>query len=268
MDDLLREAARNHQLERAYFAARTASRTERREAGRELRQRIAEQFLGDRNQRALAHPVPTPERCYVMAPLGRVRFDVTSDQGPAKQVPAEAHRRFRADLRARAERGDKRHSAELAVHSEKTVVVAEWIATRGTPDQQERHAAGLLPIAEVVEAMTDDAFQVLNHRPIYAHDGAERLQAYLRQFPEYANATVTPFDLTITVDDARTASEAQWEIVRELQQALPDALVNLRAHQLAWKRHPNAPRLTVFGVRVKYKVGPFTLCREYDAPGD
>ena len=183
-------------------------------------------------------------------------------------MPAEAHRRFRADLRARADRGRLQHSEQLAVHSEKTVAVAEWITTRGTPEQKERHRAGLLPTAEVVEAMTDEAFQPLNHRPLYARDGAERLQAYLRQFPEHANATLTAFDLTITVTDATTATEAQWEIVRELQRALPDALVNLRAHQLAWKRHPNTPTMTVFGVRVKYKMGLFILCREYAAPDD
>jgi hypothetical protein len=42
--------------------------------------------------------------------------------------------------------------------------------------------------------------------------------------------------------------------------------VTLRAHRLAWKRDAEAPAITVFGARVKYKSGPFTLCREYAAP--
>jgi hypothetical protein len=47
---------------------------------------------------------------------------------------------------------------------------------------------------------------------------------------------------------------------------LPGATVTLRAHRLAWKRDAEAPAITVFGARVKYKLGSFTLCREYAAP--
>ena len=77
---------------------------------------------------------------------------------------------------------------------------------------------------------------------------------------------LTLHDLAITVKDAVTATEAQWALVQALQQALPGALVTLRAHRLAWKRDPQASSLTVFGARVKYTYGPFTLCREYAAP--
>jgi hypothetical protein len=36
---------------------------------------------------------------------------------------------------------------------------------------------------------------------------------------------------------------------------------------LAWKSDPQAPTVTVYGVLVTCKVGPFTLRREYAAPG-
>jgi hypothetical protein len=266
LDDLLRDAARNHQLERAYRAERTASRTKRREASRELRDRIAQQFLGDRNQRALTHPVPTPEQCYLVGPEGRVRFDVTSDEGSASQVPPEAHRRFRADLRQRAEHRRKAHDAQLAIFEEKKRVAAEWIATHGTPEQQARQAAGVLPMAEAVDLMTAQTFRPLERWPIYPLDGAERLQAHVRQFPQYSRAIVTQRDVVITVRDVQTASRAQWALMQNLQHALPDATVTLRAHRLAWKQDPEGWTVTVFGARVKYKLGPFTLCREYAAP--
>jgi hypothetical protein len=265
-DELLKEAARNHQLERAYVAERTASRTKRREAGRELRDRIAQQFLNDRTQRALVHPVPTPDRCYLVAPQGRVRFDVNSDDGPARQVPPDAHRRFRADLRARAERRQQERAAQLAVFEEKKRVAAEWIATRGTPEQQARHAASMLPIAEVVDLMTDEILRPLSRWPVYRLDGAERLQAHLHQFPKYADARLTIHDVAITVTDAHTASADQWALLQQLRDALPGAIVALRAHRLAWKRDAQAPAITVFGARVKLRVGPFVLCREYAAP--
>jgi hypothetical protein len=50
-----------------------------------------------------------------------------------------------------------------------------------------------------------------------------------------------------------------------MQHALPGGIVTLRAHRIAWKRDAAAPSLTVYGVRMKYKFGPFMLCREYAA---
>jgi hypothetical protein len=183
-------------------------------------------------------------------------------------VPAEAHRRFRADLRARVEDKRKAHAAQLAIHEEKKRAVAEWVAAHGTPDQQARHAAGMLSVDEAVEGMTDQAYQCLRRFPLYTRDGAERLQAYLRQSPAYAKAIVTPLDLAITVCDAPDATAAQWERMQEIKAVLSAATNTLRAHRLAWKGHPDAPTLTVFGVRVKLTVGPFTLCREYAAPDE
>jgi hypothetical protein len=58
----------------------------------------------------------------LVGPEGRVRFDVASDEGPARQVAAEAHRRFRADLRDRAERKRQAHAAQLAIYETE----AQW----------------------------------------------------------------------------------------------------------------------------------------------
>src|SRR5436309_8296095 len=79
VEELFREAARNHQLERAYQAERQAAKTKRREADQERRVAIAKAFLGDPSQRALAHPTPTPKRCVVETERGRVFFDADND---------------------------------------------------------------------------------------------------------------------------------------------------------------------------------------------
>lgn len=150
---------------------------------------------------------------------------------------------------------------------EKKRLVAEWIAAHGTPELHSRHAAGMLPMAEAIEAMTDEAFAVINDRPQYVRDGPERLQAYLRQFRQYASAVVTSPDVVVTSKDAGQATAAQWELVQGLRAAFPDATVTLRVHRVAWRQDPQAPTLTVYGVLVTRKVGPFTLRREYAAPG-
>ena len=183
LEDLFREAARNHQLEATYQTEKRTTRTKRRDSNRDLRADVAKAFLGDANQRASAHPVPTPKRCYLVTERGRLLFDLDVDEAPARDVPPEAHRRFRADLRSRAERNQQARVAQLAVHEEKKRVIAEWIAEKGSPEQQSRQLAGVLPMDEAIEAMTDEAFATLKEFHVYTRDGAERLQAHVRNGP-------------------------------------------------------------------------------------
>jgi hypothetical protein len=204
IDELFREAARNHERERVYLAERTVTRAKKREADHERRLQVAQAFLADRAQRALVHTAPSPNRCYVTSAQGRVLFDIATDEGPAREVPPEAHRRFRADLNAKHERNQQERAAQLALHEEKKRYIGAWIAEHGTPEQQARQTAGVLPMEEAIEAITGQAFAAVADHPVYARDGAERLQAHLRQFPEWAYVVIcsavalTAFELTTT----------------------------------------------------------------------
>lgn len=266
MDELFREAARNHQLERTYQTERRAAKGSRQEAHGERRAQVAQAFLTDPAQRAIVHPPPTPTRCYLATAQGRILFEGNTDEASARDVPAEAHRRFRADLRAWGDRNRQERAAQLLVHQEKKVEIAVWIAGHGTPEQQTRHAAGMLPMEEAIEGMTNEAFAAVGDRRLYVRDGASRLQAHLRQFAQYADASVTELDLIVTGAEAVKATAAQWALVQALRAVVPDATVNLRVHTLAWKTDRQAPILTLFGAVVTLRVGPFTLRREYQAP--
>src|SRR5438105_2056458 len=134
IDDLFKEAARNHQLQRTYEAERRAAKERRRDNDRERREKIAQAFLSDQTQRALVHPAPTPKRCYIATETGRIVFAATTDVGAAREVPAEAHRRFRADLRARCDRNLQDRGVQLALHEEKKRIIAEWTAAPGTAE--------------------------------------------------------------------------------------------------------------------------------------
>src|SRR5262245_41915764 len=175
-EDLFKEAARNHELEREYQSNRSRSRDRRREADRDRRLKVAEEFFSDPSQRAMVHPIPTPKRCFMATADGRVMFDVATDVGPARDVPREAYRRFRADLRARKEHHLQLRAEQLALHDEKMRVVADWVQTNGSAEQRERHAAGLLPAEEIIEKLTDEAFASLDDIPRYPLDGAARLE--------------------------------------------------------------------------------------------
>jgi hypothetical protein len=268
IDELFREAARNHERERVYLAERTVTRAKKREADHERRLQVAQAFLADRAQRAQVHPAPSPKRCYLATAQGRLLFDVSTDEGPAREVPPEAHRRFRADLNAKHERNQQERAAQLALHEDKKRYIAEWLAKDGTPEQQARQTAGVLPMEEAIEAITDQAFAVVADHPAYARDGAARLQAHLRHFPDYADVVISPADLVVVSSNAVKATAEQWAVVQHMQKALPDATVTFRAHRLVWRRQQQAPSVTLFGVLVTQKVGPFTVRREYAAAND
>jgi hypothetical protein len=266
VDELFRDAARNHQLERAYHAERSAAKA-KRGGDVELRVEVAQAFLNDRSRRAVERPTPARTHCFVIAEGGRrLRFDVTDEEGSAREVPPEAYRRFTADLRARRERGRQQRFMDDSQYDDKRQFMAQWIARHGTVDQQARHAAGKLSMDEAAHAMADHTFAVLKDQPRYLGIDAARLQAHLRQFRAYADAVVTSADLAITVAEARSATEAQWERLQQLGAAVPGAEVILRAHKVGLKEHPNGPALMAFSVRLTRKVGPFVLKREYAAP--
>jgi hypothetical protein len=263
IDDLYRAAAKNHELENAYYGERLALRSKRTDDERTRRETIAQTFMADKGQRAIAHPPPSTKRCYVLADGGRVLFDVAIDQGVAKEVPTEAHRRFRSDLRVRGERNRLERAAQLARHEDKRRYIAEWIAEHGTDEQKIRQAAGMLPIDEAVESITDKAFAVLGQRAVYQRDGVERLQTLLRKSSGDPNLKVAPSDIAVRSVNAVKATAAQWAMVRDIQSSVPDATVVLRQHVLSSKYLPGSASLTIFGVLVTKSVIPFTLRREY-----
>lgn len=148
VDDLFRDASRNYELERTYQQQRATRDGQRRDKGDDVRAEVAEAFFADSTQRAMTFPVPSQKECFIATPRGRVLFDRTKHSGLARDVPQEAHRRFRADLRANAERRLQAHATQTAVWDAKKRVVDEWVAAHGTEEQRSRHAAGVLCIAK------------------------------------------------------------------------------------------------------------------------
>ncbi|MEO7275279.1 MAG: hypothetical protein ABIX28_01970 [Vicinamibacterales bacterium] len=266
VEDLFRDAARNHELERVHQRQRTAPQDRRREAEQERRTHLAHEFLADASQRAMLHPRPTPMRCFLGTPGGRLAFDTKTDVGTARELPAEAYRRFQADLRDRSTRNLAVRGEQVALHDARRRMVEEWIARAATAEQQARHAAGLLPLDEVIEALTDDAFAALKDQPRYALDGLVRLQTHLRAATGRADLLIAPTELHITVAPATSATAAQWAVVRHLQTVLPDATVTLREHRLSWRREPALPALTVRGALASRQLGPFVFRRKFAVP--
>ena len=267
IEDLFREAARNHELERAYQSSRSLSRDHRRDADRDRRLKLAEAFLTDPSQRAMVHPVPTPKRCFMATAGGRVMFDAATDVGPARDVPREAYRRFRADLRARKEQNLKLRAEHLALHEEKTRVIADWVAEHGIGGPA-RSARGRAAARRRSDRRADRRGVRALWRTCRAiRSTAPRVSRRIcARVTGRANIASSAADLQVVGVDATAASAAQWAVVQQLQSRLPDADVTLREHRLSWRRDPALPGLTVFGVLVTRQVGPFILRREFAVP--
>ena len=129
LDELLQDAARNHELERTYHAQRTTSQTTQRETYDEWRNQMALEFLGDPSQRAVVHPAPTPRRCQIVTERGRraLRRQARRGRRP-KQVPLEAFRRFEQMCASGTARGAERRAHDVAVHAEKQQMMRDWVA--------------------------------------------------------------------------------------------------------------------------------------------
>src|SRR5262249_54930520 len=235
----------------------------RREADQDRRFAVARAFLSDPSQRALAHPAPSPQRCVVETDQGRIFFDAKTDVPPARDVPAEAHRRFHADLRGRREQNLKVRADQLALHEEKKTFAAGWIAAHGSSDQQARQAAGVLPIEDAIEAIAEHAFSVVADRRRYVLDALSRVRRALDGRGESGTA-ISPGDISINGANAETMTAAQWTIENEFRNLLPDATVALRIHRISWKANPSLSITPAFGVLVTQRVGPFTVRREFE----
>lgn len=262
-EELLRLAARNHELEQAFHAARTAATLTRHEAQRELRERVAQAFLADQGERAVAHPPPTQRYCVIEVEGRRIVFDVSADPVLAKPVALEATRRFRTDQRAKREQNLQERAKQLALHDEKKRFVADWIAKHGTAEQQARQAAGVLPMAEAIEAIADQAFAPASDHPRYVRDGAVRLQELLRASSDHANVVVAPSDVVAETEVLKTATAAQWATAGKLRTILPGGAVTLMAQRLWYRPAPAAGQCRETFVLVALPVGPVTVRREY-----
>ena len=266
LDELFQDAARNHELERAYHAQGTTAQTAKREALNEWRNQVALEFLGDPNRRAVVYPPPSKRRCQVMTERGPVHFDVKRDMGVARQIPLEAFRRFENDIRIRHGQGADQRSRNLARHAQRQEMMREWIGVHGTPEQRERLAAGVLPFQEFLDALGDLTFRPLSHLTPYELDGAARVQEQLRQLPGHADVVVRPHELSVVTRLLPTATATQWSLATEIRKAIPGAQVQLRERSLAWTRDTHAPKIRVVSALVTVRVGVVLLRREFHVP--
>ena len=266
VDELLQEAARNHELERAFYGQKTTSRVTRREAYSQWLDETSRDFLADPTRRAIVHPAPTVRMCQLATSRGPIYFYATFGSSIVRQVPLEAYRRFQNDLRIRRGQTESQREHDVAVNTERRRLMEEWVATHGSADQRERFAAGAMAKSEWLAAATESTFAPLAQLPPYDANGARTLQAFLRQWPAHASVVVTYADYRVVTRPLTTATPAQWEWMQWARRLLPNANAHLRERELIWTGDARAPRHRAITLLVTTKVGPLTLRREFAVP--
>src|SRR5262245_57720796 len=73
-DELLQDAARNHELERGFYGQQTTRQVTRDEAYREWLEETARAFLADPTRRAIVHTAPTAQLCQLATSRGSMTF--------------------------------------------------------------------------------------------------------------------------------------------------------------------------------------------------
>jgi hypothetical protein len=266
LDELLQDAARNHELERGFYGQKTSTSATRHEAHRAWLEETAREFLADPTRRAIVHPAPTAQQCQLVTSRGPMSFHAMEMTGLARQVPLEAFRRFQNDLRIRSGHAAMQREHDVMVNAERRRAMEEWVATHGTPDQRERCAAGMLPRREWVAAVADMTFAPIAMLSRYDTDGARCLQAFLRQIPAYAAIVVTKADYRVMTHARPTATPPQWEWLQWIRRAIPNANVRLCERELTWIGDGRVPRHRTITILVTTKVGSLTLRRELVMP--
>ena len=151
-----------------------------------------------------------------------------------------------------------RREHEVAGENAKRAQVDEWIAAKGTASQRERYARGLLDIAEIVDAMRDEAFRPLSGMPRYTKITKDDLE------DSYG------FDggaLSCRVDDAETATEEEFQVLCGVEVALPGAKVTLQVHRCVF--YDTTPddddehAVERHSLKVEVEVGAYTFSRLY-----
>ncbi len=263
VDELLHVAARNHELERAFFGQKTVARVSRREAYTQFIEETAREFLADSTRRAIVHPTPSTRKCQLATSRGPTYFFANFGSTIVRQVPLEAYKRFRNDLRIRRGQQEIQREHDTTINAERRRLMEEWVTTHGTPEQRERFAAGALPKSEWLAAAADCAFAALADMPIYDSNGARTLQDFLRQLPAHASVVVTYADYRVVTKPLTTATPVQWEWMQHARRHVPDANVHLRERELIWNGDPRAPRHRTVTLLVTTKLGPLALRREF-----
>ena len=183
----------------------------------------------------------------------------------ARKAEAEAKRKANAEAEAEAEAKRKaKAEAEAEAEAERKVKaqvraqqISDWVAQYGSQNQQQRHAAGLLPEDEVSKAIESRIYAALEGYALYETlKASDVCECEDNVFDRYCKVS---FD----VYPAHAATAEEWEMMKEIRNAIPQAQIVLREH--VGEGSDCDGKVVRRGIQVKVALGTFEFVREYVA---
>ena len=167
---------------------------------------------------------------------------------------ASNHERWQQEDRAATEAAaEKKRLAAEAAETARSQQIAIWVAARGTASQQARLAVGLLPEAEVLAAIEEEAYTVLGSYPRYNLLKAE----------DVCRCDYSTCHVDYRSYPATEATADEFQTLVELRKLLPGAEVALREHEGTSTDCENT--VVRRSVRVTVIVGALKFARSYSA---
>ena len=222
-DELLRLAARNHELEQTYHSARTAAALDA--AGRPARTARARRPGVHGGPGAARRAAPSADAAALRhrgrGPSDRVRRRRGPRPGQGRGAGGDPPVPRGPACQARAEPAGTGEAARPA-RGEEAVRRGVDRGHDGTPEQQARQAAGVLPMSEASGRIADQAFAPAADQPVYIRDGLRRPSgSWCSDDPNHANSFVTQASVIAETSVRMAASASEWASVDRLQNLFP-----------------------------------------------
>ncbi len=182
----------------------------------------------------------------------------------------EIVRRHEANLKCVREREEKA-AAERKVEEERRETVkkqqiAEWVSEHGTANQKERFETGLLPVAEVADAIKNQTFAPLDGFLEYERIDDSDVRASCDESCRCSYDSGCSISCNTNDEDSVTAE--QWEQIKAMRALLPVAEFTLRKHYCQCEDSDcEAGAVKRFSIYVKIKTGEFVFNRNYAVEG-
>lgn len=171
----------------------------------------------------------------------------------------EIGRRVKARKDEEQQKAWQQKEAERVHAEEKHQFVTDWLRTYGSANQQERWAAGLLPVEEYLPAMEEQAFSPLSS---FTRLGLITEDEVRRAFPaDDCDADEEGIDFRSI--EPSTVSAELWDLRSRLLAVMPKAVAEFREHQGERASMTGGSGILRTGVRVSVAFGPFTFVREF-----
>ena len=185
----------------------------------------------------------------------------------AEKIAREKNEATKKETEAKIEAWKAGVQAEKAeaerVSAAKKVQIEKWVAENGTENQKKRYEINLLPEAEVIDAIRDEAYRMLDGFARYEKMSAADVCTCEDHYNDEGSLTECDVDYETWKADGATAEEyeALEKIAGTVKKAHPDAIATMMDHVGTSEACEN--EVIRKSAKVEIEAGTFKFSREY-----